>query len=108
VSARGSDRAADPSADGAKTILHDSALAELYQVPTKVINQALKRNLERFPEDFMFRLASEEANSHNFVTLIDSGTDRKQMQCRSPRRKLRTAAGRPAHDEDLRGRTAAY
>lgn len=36
-------------------------LAELYGVETKVLMQAVKRNIERFPEDFMFRLSSEEA-----------------------------------------------
>ncbi len=32
----------------------DSNLAELYQVPTSRLNEAVKRNLNRFPEDFMF------------------------------------------------------
>ncbi len=38
----------------------DSDLAELYQVETKVLNQAVKRNIERFPDDFMFRLTAEQ------------------------------------------------
>ena len=38
----------------------DSDLAELYDVPTKVLNQAVKRNLNRFPADFMFQLSKEE------------------------------------------------
>jgi len=47
----------------------DSALAELYQVGTKVLNQAVKRNLDRFPDDFMFRLTpEEEANRSQSVT----------------------------------------
>ena len=37
-------------------------LASLYQVPTKVVNQAVKRNLKRFPSDFMFRLSQTEKN----------------------------------------------
>ena len=44
---------------GEKVIL-DSDLARLYEVPTKVLNQALQRNIERFPEDFMFQLTREE------------------------------------------------
>jgi hypothetical protein len=51
-------------------VLIDRDLAELYGVPTKVFNQAVQRNLERFPDDFMFQLTAEElANwrSH-FVT----------------------------------------
>lgn len=38
-------------------------LAELYGVPTKVLVQAVRRNLERFPDDFMFQLSWEEAQS---------------------------------------------
>jgi len=41
-------------------IMLDSDLAELYQVPTKAFNQAVKRNLDRFPSDFMFQLCAEE------------------------------------------------
>ena len=41
-------------------VMLDSDLAELYEVPTKAFNQAVKRNLERFPEDFMIRLNEEE------------------------------------------------
>ncbi len=41
----------------------DSDLAELYGVETKVLNQAIKRNLKRFPESFMFQLTEEEFNS---------------------------------------------
>jgi hypothetical protein len=40
---------------GQKVML-DSDLAELYQVPTKRLNEAVKRNGARFPEDFMFQL----------------------------------------------------
>src|SRR5438552_17573767 len=39
----------------------DADLADLYQVPTKVFNQAVRRNKARFPSDFMFRLKPEEA-----------------------------------------------
>ena len=38
----------------------DSDLAELYGVETRVLNQAVKRNIERFPEDFMFQLNDQE------------------------------------------------
>ncbi len=41
-------------------VLLDADLAELYGVGTKVLNQALKRNLDRFPADFMFQLTTEE------------------------------------------------
>lgn len=41
-------------------VLLDADLADLYGVETKALNQAVKRNLERFPADFMFQLAPEE------------------------------------------------
>ena len=44
---------------GQKVML-DFDLARLYHVETKVLNQAVKRNAERFPSDFMFRLTAEE------------------------------------------------
>ena len=44
---------------GQKVIL-DSDLAHIYGVATKALNQAVKRNAEKFPSDFMFRLTAEE------------------------------------------------
>ena len=41
-------------------VMLDRDLAELYGVETKVLNQAVKRNINRFPEDFMFVLSDEE------------------------------------------------
>src|SRR5216683_8376567 len=41
----------------------DRDLAELYGVETRALNQAVKRNTDRFPEDFMFRLTSEDAKT---------------------------------------------
>ena len=41
-------------------VMLDFDLAELYQVETRVLNQAVKRNLKRFPSDFMFQLTAEE------------------------------------------------
>ena len=41
-------------------VMIDADLAELYGVATKVFNQAIKRNLERFPGDFMFKLTLDE------------------------------------------------
>ncbi len=43
-----------------RKVMVDTDLAELYQVSTKALNQAVKRNLNRFPEDFMFRLNDAE------------------------------------------------
>jgi hypothetical protein len=41
-------------------IMLDADLAEVYEVETRILNQAVKRNLHRFPEDFMFQLAEDE------------------------------------------------
>ena len=41
-------------------VLLDSDLAKLYRVETKRLNEAVKRNIERFPEDFMFQLTADE------------------------------------------------
>lgn len=41
-------------------VMLDFDLADLYEVETKALNQAVKRNIERFPKDFMFRLTSKE------------------------------------------------
>ena len=50
-------------------VMLDRDLAELYGVETKVLNQAVKRNLGRFPDDFRFRLTKEECSRSQFVTL---------------------------------------
>ena len=44
-------------------VMLDADLAELYGVPTKRLNEAIKRNAVRFPEDFMFQLSREEVDS---------------------------------------------
>lgn len=61
---------------GQKVML-DKDLAEMYGVETKVLNQAVRRNADRFPEDFMFTLTNEEWFSlrSQFVTL-ESGRGR--------------------------------
>ena len=58
-------------ARGYKVML-DSDLAYLYQVETRVLVQAIKRNLKRFPADFMFRLSREEAEAMRSQIVIAS------------------------------------
>ena len=43
-----------------KQVMIDKDLAELYNVPTMVLNQAVKRNIERFPDKFRFQLTQNE------------------------------------------------
>ena len=43
-----------------KKVMLDRDLAGLYQVETRVLNQAVQRNIDRFPKDFMFQLSEKE------------------------------------------------
>jgi hypothetical protein len=65
---------------GQKVML-DSDLAELYEVPTSALNQAVKRNSTRFPEDFMFQLSDNELES-----LISQSVTSKKYNFSSPGR----------------------
>jgi hypothetical protein len=56
---------------GQKVML-DRDLATLYTVPTGVLNQAVKRNLKRFPPDFMFQLSEEETQNWKSQTVISN------------------------------------
>lgn len=58
-----------------RRIMIDSDLAELYDVETKNLKRAVRSNLERFPDDFMFELTKEEYESlrRNFFTLKKTG-----------------------------------
>jgi len=60
-------------------VMLDFDLAELYEVQTKVLNQAVKRNIQRFPPDFMFRLTMDEWESmrSQFATAL---RERRNMQ----------------------------
>jgi len=51
-----------------KRVMLDRDLAELYGVKTQVLNQAVRRNMERFPEDFMFQMTKEETK--NWISQI--------------------------------------
>ncbi len=63
---------------GKQTLL-DRDLAKIYQVDTKVLNQAVKRNINRFPEEFRFQLTQEEFDNwkSQFVT---SNTDKMGLR----------------------------
>ena len=50
-------------------VMLDRDLAELYGVTTSALNQAVKRNKERFPDDFMFQLTAEETENHQETAL---------------------------------------
>ena len=68
---------------GEKVML-DADLTELYQVPTKVLNQAVKRNMYRFPEDFIFQFFTEELENWR-SQIVTSNPDAKMGLRRLPR-----------------------
>ena len=57
-------------------VMLDFDLAELYEVQTKALNQAVKRNIQRFPIDFMFRLTLDEWESMRSLSATASGNIR--------------------------------
>ncbi len=62
-------------------VMIDRDLAELYGVETRILNQAVRRNIKRFPEDFMFQLTSEEMQ--NWISQIVI-SNREKMGFRKP------------------------
>src|SRR5215469_18225361 len=66
---------------GVRVIL-DRGLAKIYGVPTKAFNQAVKRNRERFPDDFMFRLTQEEAKAlqASWSQIVTSSQSRDRLR----------------------------
>ena len=62
-------------------VMPDKDLAEMYGVEVKVLNQAVKRNISRFPEDFMLQLTEEEAklSRSQIVTLNKRGSNIKYL-----------------------------
>ncbi len=77
---------------GQRVIL-DKDIAQLYEVDTKVLNQSVKRNIDRFPEDFMFQLTNEELEKIRVqVRDLDPG----QVSLRSQIVTLKTGRGEHA------------
>lgn len=64
--------------NGIKVML-DFDLAELYEVETRVLNQAIKRNIESFPEDFMFRLTKEDLEEMSSQSVMTSSSSQIVM-----------------------------
>ncbi len=55
-----------------KKVMLDRDLANLYEVETRTLKQHVKRNIERFPEDFMFELTKDEFNNLRSQFVISS------------------------------------
>src|SRR5689334_11926870 len=62
-------------------VMFDSDLATMYGVSTKALKQAVRRNIERFPEDFMFELTKEEADaaSRSQIVTLNRGQNVKYL-----------------------------
>lgn len=60
-------------------VILDGDLAELYNVETRVLNQAVKRNSDRFPEDFMFQLSRKEFEILKSQNVTSSWGGRRTM-----------------------------
>jgi hypothetical protein len=87
----------DPNAEGpleplilavrGQRVILDADLARLYGVTTKALNQAVKRNIERFPQDFAFQLSIAEAASIKTLDLIEEKSNRSQIVTGSKRHR---------------------
>jgi hypothetical protein len=62
-----------------RRVMLDSDLADLYRVPTKAFNQAVQRNLDRFPEDFMFQITPEESEILRSQSVTSSWGGRRYL-----------------------------
>ena len=63
-------------------VMLDSDLATIYGVPTKRLNEQVKRNLSRFPEDFMFQLTKDEVESLRSQNATSKGARAEEDICR--------------------------
>jgi hypothetical protein len=66
-------------------VILDRELAAIYGVETRMLNQAVKRNSERFPEDFVFQLTAEEVElSRSQSVILNPGRGRTSNIFRTP------------------------
>ncbi|MEZ4755616.1 MAG: ORF6N domain-containing protein [Flavobacteriales bacterium] len=61
-------------------VMLDRDLAELYGVPTKALKQAVRRNMERFPDDFMFEMSQEEFEHWRSQTVTSNSGDKMGLR----------------------------
>ena len=61
-------------------VMLDRDLAQLYGVETRVLKQAAKRNIERFPNDFMFKLNKEEFDNWRSQTVMSNSSDKMGLR----------------------------
>ncbi len=73
----------------------DRDLARVYGVTTKVFNQAVKRNLARFPKDFMFRLTEEEVAQVSRSQIVTAPSSKVPMRSQTVTASKRNVRYRP-------------
>jgi hypothetical protein len=91
-------------------VMIDADLAELYDVPTYQLNQAVKRNRRRFPSDFMFQLNKKEAEclrSQFAISNTSQGGSRSQFASSKKGRGGRQAVGRDPENSEPAERVSA-
>jgi hypothetical protein len=76
-------------------VMLDRDLAAMYGVSTGNLNKAVRRNLSRFPADFMFQLTEDEAEASRFqIGILKRGLNSNKPQGSAPRFTFNRAAGR--------------
>ena len=65
-------------------VMLDFDLAELYVTETRLLKRAVRRNIERFPEDFMFELTKEEAHALLSIRVSQNGTPQYNFSTYTP------------------------
>ena len=64
-------------------VMLDKDLAEFYDIPVKILNQAVRRNISRFPKDFMFQLTWEESEKIKSIIITSENTVQEPQRSRS-------------------------
>ena len=87
-----------------KQVILDRDLARLYGVETRVLNQAVQRNIERFPEDFMFKLTKEEFDNlrSQFVISIWDDENMSSQNAITLGENLKSQSAISSEDENLK------
>ena len=87
-------------------VLLDADLAEVYGVPTKRLNEQVKRNADRFPEDFMFQLTATEWEDLKSQFATSSSESKEDQQDAPNRSQIATATTEKESDRALRSQIA--
>ena len=92
-----------------KQVILDRDLARLYGVETRVLNQAVQRNIERFPEDFMFRLTKEEVEFlKSQVVILEMGENMSSQIVTTSNEKVLRSQNVTLEKEDMRGKHVKF